>query len=77
MATVRTEWRDRLRDGFIPNLSQDALRLQIDKVREALAENGCDCECDHHPEEHDGDCVRCFACKVSTIVDSHPERDPK
>ena len=55
----------------------DAARAKIAAVCELLAENGCDCECDHHPEEHNDDCVRCFGCKVSAIVDPHPTRDPK
>lgn len=38
---------------------------KLNRVRELLEENGCDCECDHHPEEHDDDCERCLACRIA------------
>lgn len=38
---------------------------KIDAVRVLLENNGCDCPCEHHSEEHDDDCDRCLACMVS------------
>lgn len=37
-------------------------------VAEILAENGCDCECDHHHTEHATDCERCLACRIEAAV---------
>lgn len=33
-----------------------------------LEQNGCDCDCEHHMEEHDDDCEWCFACQVNEVV---------
>lgn len=40
------------------------IRDPLARIGELLAQNGCDCDCDHHPDEHDEDCVRCLACLV-------------
>lgn len=37
-------------------------------VAKLLVANGCDCECAHHYEDHDDDCERCLACKVSAAI---------
>lgn len=37
-------------------------------VRKLLEENGCDCECEHHWEDHDDDCDRCLACRIGEAV---------
>ena len=37
-------------------------------VCKVLEDNGCDCDCEHHPEEHDDDCVRCLACRVELAM---------
>jgi len=37
-------------------------------VCKVLSDNGCDCDCEHHPEEHDDDCVRCLACRVEAAL---------
>ena len=37
-------------------------------VAKLLVANGCDCDCEHHYEDHDDDCERCFACKVSAAI---------
>jgi hypothetical protein len=40
-------------------------RLELVRREVALLSmNGCDCECDHHVDEHDGECTRCLACLV-------------
>lgn len=41
---------------------------KLDRVRELLAWNGCDCECDHSDEEHDDECDRCLACMIAGVV---------
>lgn len=41
---------------------------KLEAIGDLLAENGCDCDCGHHPEEHDDDCKRCLACRVSAVV---------
>ena len=41
---------------------------RIRAVLALLEENGCNCECDHHPEEHDADCERCLACRIEDAL---------
>ncbi len=43
---------------------------KLDAVRTLLAQNGCDCECGHHPDECDDECEPCFACQISAAVQS-------
>lgn len=45
---------------------------QLDEVEELLKANGCDCGCDHGYDDHEDDCERCFACRVSWIVSGGP-----
>lgn len=40
------------------------LRARLAAIGDLLGESGCDCDCEHHPEEHDDDCERCLACRV-------------
>lgn len=40
----------------------------IRRIGLLLAGNGCDCECDHHAEEHEDDCSRCLACLVELTI---------
>lgn len=49
------------------------LESKVRAVGELLAENGCDCECDHHPDEHDAKCERCLACRISAALDEKSE----
>lgn len=42
---------------------------KIDLVRVLLGRNGCDCDCNHDAESHDGDCDRCLACNISEVVE--------
>lgn len=44
----------------------------IAEVVALLKQNGCDCFCDHHPEEHDEDCERCLACRIADAVGGEP-----
>ena len=37
-------------------------------VRKLLEENGCDCPCDHHPDERGDDCEVCLACRIGEAV---------
>lgn len=41
---------------------------RIRAVRKLIEENGCDCPCDHHHEEHDDDCERCLACRIGGAI---------
>lgn len=42
--------------------------VTLGTIERLLGENGCNCDCDHHWEEHDVDCVRCFACEVGHVL---------
>ena len=37
-------------------------------VRKLLEENGCECPCDHHPDERGDDCDLCLACRIGEAV---------
>ncbi len=37
-------------------------------VRKLLEWNGCECECEHHWEDHDDDCDRCLACRIGEAI---------
>lgn len=37
-------------------------------VRKLLEENGCECPCDHHPDERGDDCDLCLACRIGEVV---------
>jgi hypothetical protein len=37
-------------------------------VRNILEYNGCDCDCDHHPDERGPDCEVCLACRIGEAV---------
>jgi hypothetical protein len=41
---------------------------KLARIEQLLWNNGCDCECDHHSEEHDEDCERCLACRISAVL---------
>jgi hypothetical protein len=41
---------------------------KLDLVRGLLEHNGCDCDCDHHWEEHGDDCEPCLACRIGDVV---------
>lgn len=43
---------------------------RIRAVCKLLSQNGCDCDCDHHYEEHDDDCERCLACRIGAALDA-------
>ena len=48
--------------------AHDRTRAGIEAVGELLAENGCDCACEHHTDEHDADCERCLACRIEAAL---------
>lgn len=48
-------------------------RAFMNAVGELLEQNGCDCDCDHHPDEHDDDCERCLACLIQAALDAAKE----
>lgn len=37
-------------------------------VRKLLEENGCECPCDHHPDERGSACEVCLACRIGEAV---------
>lgn len=41
---------------------------RLDSIVYLVADHGCDCDCGHHHDEHDGDCDRCLACRISYAV---------
>lgn len=41
---------------------------RIRAVRKLLEENGCECPCDHHPDERGPDCEVCLACLIGEAV---------
>jgi hypothetical protein len=44
------------------------LTRQMDAILKLLEENGCDCPCDHHPDERGDDCEQCLACLIEMAV---------
>lgn len=44
------------------------LRERLREVRRLLEEHGCDCPCDHHPDERGPDCEVCLACRIGEAV---------
>lgn len=53
----------------IERLKAELARVRHD-VGELLAENGCDCDCEHSYRDHDDDCERCLACRIEAALDS-------
>lgn len=45
-----------------------ALKAAKLRVLKLIEQNGCDCECEHHLEEHDDDCERCLACSIEKAI---------
>lgn len=55
-----------LSDHYQREATIASVRLQ--RVRELLETNGCNCKCDHRFDEHEPECERCLACRVSETV---------
>lgn len=55
----------------------EELRCQLDGIGYLLAEHGCDCDCDHHSEEHDEDCVPCLGCRIEALLPKPQKAKPK
>jgi len=53
-------------DHYQRNSMEADERLRV--VRRLLEENGCDCPCDHHPDERGADCDMCLACRIGEAV---------
>ena len=43
----------------------ESLARMEKEIGNVLGDNGCDCECGHGWEDHEEDCERCLACRVS------------
>lgn len=39
-----------------------------DRIGAVLAAHGCDCLCDHHPDERRPDCHVCLACRIEAAM---------
>jgi len=61
-------WEERNRELVRENevLREAGERLRA--VRKLLEENGCDCQCDHHPDERGDDCEVCLGCRIGEAV---------
>ena len=53
-------------DHYQRNSMESDERIRV--VRGLLEENGCDCPCDHHPDERGPDCEVCLACRIGEAV---------
>ncbi len=58
-----------------PTLRDSAERERVREMQAAIARagalleaNGCDCECGHHPDDHDEECTRCLACLIEDTL---------
>lgn len=49
---------------------------RIASALKLIEKNGCDCECQHHWEDHDEDCERCLACMIEYALNPHAKRYP-
>lgn len=56
-------------------LERDRLRAAVERVSDVLEANGCDCACEHHPDEHGADCELCLGCRVDAALCASPARD--
>lgn len=43
-------------------------RARTSAIGGLLGENGCDCDCEHHPDEHDDECELCLACRIDAVL---------
>src|ERR1700761_4430137 len=48
--------------------AESAVAATRDGIGELLADNGCECECGHHPEDHNEECEHCFPCRVQAVL---------
>ena len=53
-------------DHYQRNSMESDERLRA--VRKLLEENGCECPCDHHPDERGSACEVCLACRIGEAV---------
>lgn len=54
--------------GSCGHLAEMATAERLRAVRKVLAENGCECPRDHHPDERGPDCEVCLACRIAEAV---------
>lgn len=50
-------------------LSSMEAEARLSAVRAVLEQNGCQCPCDHHPDERGDGCKVCLACRVEDALD--------
>jgi len=41
---------------------------KLDSIGRLLSDNGCDCACDHHHDEHAAECDRCLGCRIGMVI---------
>jgi len=60
---------DHLRN-LVESYQQNSMEAdeRLRAVRKLLEENGCECPCDHHPDERGDDCEVCLACLIGEAV---------
>ncbi len=73
LKTTDDEWGLGYASGRYDSASELAASLAahpvtLEPIEQALMVEGCSCECDHHWEEHDHDCPRCFACIIQCAL---------
>jgi hypothetical protein len=49
---------------------------KLDAIGSILDRNGCDCECEHHWEEHGDECELCLACQISAVITRKASPEP-
>lgn len=47
---------------------RDDAEAKLASIGQLLAQNGCDCSCDHHADEHNNDCALCLACRIGHVL---------
>lgn len=53
---------------MLPATTPNSDASKLDAIGKLLSQNGCDCDCDHAPEDHDDDCELCLACRIGAVV---------
>lgn len=69
----RVRWLLRELDEWIERAGK--AEREVRAVGKLLEENGCECPCDHHPDERGTDCEVCLACRIGEALreESKPE----
>lgn len=52
----------------VQRLDKSDILKRMEEVARILSRNGCECECEHHWEDHEDDCERCLACEIEEAL---------